>query len=82
MHYPDGKGDGSAQRYFQEYRVDCFDPIIGPWPSSQTVTNVTLCGKVNQNGAGLPGSQIHVSVSILVFVKKSYYNEPWLDSPF
>lgn len=39
------------------------------------------CGKNGLNDVALQASQIHVSVQVLVFGKRLYYNGQWHDSP-
>ena len=58
-----------------------FDRIIAPSRDSRTVTIERLFWTIGLNDAVLQVLQIHVSKLVLVFVRRSYYNGPWLDSP-
>ena len=59
----------------------CGDLTIERWPWPQTESSASSCAACDQNDAGSPETQTHVSESILAFARKLYYDVPWLKSP-
>ncbi len=78
---PGDIADAVDSMHYRQYRASCNVQLTVPSPDKKTVTSEKRSEKIGLHDADLPILQIHVSKPFLVFVRVSYYNVPWPDSP-